>query len=99
MFNNKCVGLDFRQDNLYLLSLSKNVNAVSTENENASLSMNARNKQKRVHDVSSKLWHCRLGHISRERIKRLIKKSILLPLEFLDLEQCIDCIKGNMLRK
>ena len=65
MFNHKCVGLAFRQDELYLLSLSENVNAVSTENENVSLSMNARNKRKRIHDVSSKLWHCRLGHISR----------------------------------
>ena len=55
MINNKCVGLAFRQDKLYLLSLSKNVNDVSTENENASLSMNATNKRKRVHDVSSKL--------------------------------------------
>jgi hypothetical protein len=61
--------------------------------------MNARNKWKRIHDVSSKLWHRRLGHISRGRIERLIKKSILLPLEFLDLEQCIDCIKGKYVKK
>ena len=99
MFNNKCVGLVFQQDKLYLLSLSENVNVVSTENENISSSMNARNKRKRVHDVSSKLWHCRLGHISRRRIERLIKKLILLPLEFSNLEQCIDCIKGKYVKK
>ena len=93
VFNNKCVGLAFRQDKLYLVSLSENVNDVSTENENDFSSMNATNKRKRVHDVFLKLWHCRLGHISREKIERLIKKSILLPLEFSDLEQCIDCIK------
>ena len=29
----------------------------------------------------------------------MIKKSILLPLEFLDLEQCIDCIKGKYVKK
>ena len=61
--------------------------------------MNASNKRKRVHVVSSKLWHYHLGHISRGRIKRLIKKSILPPLEFLDLEQCIDCIKGKYVKK
>ena len=33
------------------------------------------------------------------RIERLIKKSILLPLEFSDLEQCIDCIKGKYVKK
>ena len=75
------------------------MNAVSTENENASSSMNVTNKRNRVHDVSSKLWHCRLCHISRGRIEQLIKKSILPPLEFLDLEQCIDCIKGKYVKK
>ena len=98
VINNKCVGLAFRQDKLYLLSLSENVNNVSTENENASSSMNATNKRKRVHDVSSKLWHYRLGHISR-RIERLINKSIHPPLEFSDLEQCIDCIKEKYIKK
>ena len=33
VFNNKCVGLTFRQDKLYLFSLSENVNDVSTEND------------------------------------------------------------------
>ena len=75
------------------------MNAVSTENENASSSINERNKRKRVHDVSLKLWHCHLGHILRGRIERLIKKSILSPLEFLDLEQCINCIKGKCVKK
>jgi hypothetical protein len=75
------------------------VNVVSINNENAPSSMNVSNKRKRIHDVSSKLWHCRLGHISRRRIERLIKKSILLPLEFSDLEQCIDGIKGKYVKK
>ena len=69
VYNNKCVGLAFRQDKFYLLSLSENMNDVSTENENATSSMNATNKRKIVHDVSSKLWHYHLGHISRERIE------------------------------
>ena len=99
MFNYKCVGLAFRQDELYLLSLYEYANTVSTKNKNASSSMNVSNKRKRIHDVSLKLRHCCLGHISRERIERLIKKSILLSLEFLDLEQCIDCIKGKYVKK
>ena len=35
----------------------------------------------------------------RERIQWLIKKSILPPLEFSDLEQCINCIKGKYVNK
>jgi hypothetical protein len=79
-FNNEVVGRAFRHDKLYLLSIKDSINVVSFENDvNASSS---KNKRKRVDDVSSKLWHCRLGHISRGRIERLVKESILLPLEF-----------------
>jgi hypothetical protein len=40
-----------------------------------------------------------LGHISRGRIERLVKESILPSLEFSDFEQCIDCIKGKYVKK
>jgi len=66
--NNKCVGLAFRQDKLYLLSMFENVNAECNNAENA-MSANASKKRKRI-DSSLKLWHRRLGHISRGRIER-----------------------------
>jgi len=94
--NNKCVGLAFRQDKLYLLSLSENVNAECNNAENA-IPADASKKRKRI-DSSSKLWHCRLGHISRGRIERLVKESILPPLELSELEQCVDCIKGKLVK-
>ena len=61
-------------------------------NEHVSASDKEQKKRKRTHD-SSKLWHWHLGHISRGRIERLVKNEILPPLEFSDIEQCIDCIK------
>ena len=64
-FNKECVGLAFRQDKLYLLSLSENVNIVSSKNDNSSSCGNGTKKRKRIDAISSKLWHCRLGHISR----------------------------------
>jgi hypothetical protein len=33
------------------------------------------------------------------RIERLVKNEILPPLEFSDLEQCIECIKGKFVKK
>jgi hypothetical protein len=59
----------------------------------------SKNKRKRIDNVSLKLWHYRLGHISRGGIERLVKKSILLPLEFSDFERCIDCIKGKYVKQ
>ena len=41
------------------------------------------------------MWHKHLGHISKERMKRLIKNEILYDLYFTDLNICVDCIKGK----
>ena len=62
---------------------------VACDNENVSSSADVNIKRKRAHDASSKLWHCRLGHISRGRIERLVKNNILPPLEL------SECIKGK----
>jgi hypothetical protein len=61
--------------------------------------VNANRKRKRTQEASSKLWHCCLGHISRGRIERLVKNKILPPLEFSDLEQYRECIKGKYTKK
>ena len=37
-----------------------------------------------------------LGHISKERMKNLIKKQILPLLTFGDDEICIECVKGKL---
>ena len=52
-------------------------------------------KQNRVNENSSILWHKRLGHISRERMERLVKDGILVSLDFFDFNFCVGCIKGK----
>ena len=37
----------------------------------------------------------RLGHVSKERLKRLVKNEILPNLNFDDLDICLDGIKGD----
>jgi hypothetical protein len=93
--NNECVGLAFQKQDLYLLSLRENMNFKCDVNKNVSLYVNVNRKQKRTQDASSKLWHCRLGHISMGRIERLFNNEILSPLEFSGLEQYRECIKGK----
>ena len=41
------------------------------------------------------MWHKRLGHVSKEQLKILVKNEILLNLNFADLDICLDCIKGK----
>jgi hypothetical protein len=70
-FNDKCVGLAFRQDKLYMISMHENANVVCNEEKNESSSTtNVRNKCKRCDtETSAKIWHCQLGHIWRGRIE------------------------------
>jgi hypothetical protein len=101
LFDNKVVGLAFRQDKLYKLSMHENVNVVCNDEdvvckEKGPSSTNESSKRKRCDDATStKLWHYRLGHILRGRIERLIKYDILTPLDFSNSDYCIDCIKGK----
>ena len=41
------------------------------------------------------LWHRRLGHISKQRIERLVSDGILGPLDLVDFTVCVECIKGK----
>jgi hypothetical protein len=81
-----------------MLSMNGNVNIVCNDEnvvckDNVSSSTNVSSKRKRCDDATSaKLWHYRLGHISRG-VERLIKDDILIPLDFSNSDYCINCIK------
>ena len=52
-----------------------------------------------MNEESSLLWHRRLGHISIQRIKKLVNEGVLSALDFTNFETCLDCIKGNQTNK
>ena len=52
-----------------------------------------------INEDSSLLWHQRLGYISIDRIKRLVKDGVLSTLFYIVLETCVDCIKGKQTNK
>ena len=52
-----------------------------------------------MNEESSMLWHRRLGHISIERIKKLVNDGVLSTLDFSDFETCVNCIKGKQTNK
>jgi len=56
---------------------------------------NVGTKHSLVNERSAFLWHKHLGHISRERMERLIKNEILPDLDIINLNICVDCIKGK----
>ena len=50
-------------------------------------------KRKLNKENSTRLWHKRLGHISKCIIEQLATKGILDSLDFSDLNVCVQCIK------
>ena len=44
----------------------------------------------------SYLWHCRLGHISKNRLDKLHKDGLIDPYSYETYDTCHSCIKGKM---
>ncbi|KAK4383314.1 Retrovirus-related Pol polyprotein from transposon TNT 1-94 [Sesamum angolense] len=61
--------------------------------------MTAQNKRKLENLENAQIWHARLGHISQDRMKRLVD-SKNLEIDNLDnLPACESCLKGKMTKK
>nr|GEV26687.1 hypothetical protein [Tanacetum cinerariifolium] len=48
---------------------------------------------------STYLWHCRLAHISKKRIKKLQHEGFLKSTDDESFDQCVSCLSGKMTRK
>ncbi|XP_060965609.1 uncharacterized protein LOC133034525 [Cannabis sativa] len=97
--------------NVEAVSLSINSNTVGTgslmvydklylfdtvASYNETLNVESRGtKRKMDNEKSSSLWHKRLGHISKNRVERLVSDGILDSIDFSDFDVCIECIKGK----
>ena len=44
----------------------------------------------------SYLWHCRLGHVSKNRLDKLHKDGLIDPYSYETYDTCHSCIKGKM---
>ncbi|KAF5788317.1 putative RNA-directed DNA polymerase [Helianthus annuus] len=97
--NSQVLGCGYLDGNLYKLELDDSFSK-SLLSYNVNEKINKR-KRKRKHDLetSSKLWHRRLGHISRDRMIRLVKDGELPDLDFSDFGTCVECIKGKKTNK
>ncbi|KAL8137204.1 hypothetical protein V2J09_003205 [Rumex salicifolius] len=79
------IGCGILCDNLFHLDL---------QNDTTHTSMHIGLKRCIMNDDSSIL-----GHISIERVKRLVKKGVLSTLDFIDFDTCVSCIKGKQTNK
>jgi hypothetical protein len=52
-----------------------------------------------VFENSFFLWHLRLGHINKNKMKRMSKTRLPPNINFEDFNTCESCIKGKMISK
>nr|GEW10707.1 hypothetical protein [Tanacetum cinerariifolium] len=57
------------------------------------------NKRANIDLDSALLWHCRLGHISKRRIKKLQNDGLLDSSDLRAFEKYVSCMSGKMARK
>ncbi|GJV21991.1 retrotransposon protein, putative, ty1-copia subclass [Tanacetum coccineum] len=72
---------------------------MSFSNTNDSSMYAVSNKRAKLNLDSSLLWHCRLGHISKKRIKKLQHDGLLNSSDIELLAKCVSCMLGKMARK
>ena len=87
--NSNKVECCYMSNGLYILCLSPNDIYVAYTAEKVVSKIPLPKEQ------SYALWHKRLGHISKDRVERLIKTNIMPALKN-GLETCVDCCRGKM---
>ena len=85
--NSILVGTASKIDNLY------RIDSIASYNE--IMHTNVQGTKRKLNENSATLWHKRLGHVSKERIQRLVADGILDTLDLTDLQVCVECIKGK----
>lgn len=91
--NNKCSIL--RNNVLYGSGILNNGLYVCDVEHNL-LQIERTNKRKRDDENLTYLWHCRLGHISENRLRTLHKEGLLEPFDFESYPTCESCLLGKM---
>jgi hypothetical protein len=92
-FKNKCCsfsrdgifyGTGILSNGLYILDMNVDV-------------LNINNKKAKTNDLNeSYLWHCRLGHINKNRISKLHKDGMLDQFDYESFDTCEACLLGKM---
>ncbi|GKF41240.1 retrotransposon protein, putative, ty1-copia subclass, partial [Tanacetum coccineum] len=60
---------------------------------------NVSNKRVKRNLDSTYLWHCRLAHINKKRIKQLQQDGLLNSMDDESFDQCESCLSGKMTKK
>nr|GEW68366.1 hypothetical protein [Tanacetum cinerariifolium] len=83
---------DIPSNGIYEIDMSNSV-------PNVNSIYNVSNKRVKHNSDTSYLWHCRLAHISKNRIGKLQHDGLLKSTDDESFDQCVSCLLGKMIRK
>ena len=91
--NNGCA---ISKNNMFV-AFASIVNGLFVLNLDDSPICNINAKRPRLADLNpTYMWHCRLGHISEKRLKKLHDDGLLSSFDFESYETCEACLLGKM---
>ena len=91
--NNGCA---ISKNNMFV-AFASIVNGLFVLNLDDSPICNINAKRPRLADLNpTYMWHCRLGHISEKRMKKLHSDGLLTSFDFESYETCEACLLGKM---
>ena len=91
--NNGCV----ISKNDMFIAFAPIVNGLFVLNLDGSPVCNINAKRHRPNDLSTTyMWHCRLGHISEKRMKKLHTDGLLTSFDFESYKTCEACLLGKL---
>ena len=96
-FSETCFSLFYKSDLVGNGTLSDGLFFIHLQNDTSYNVMHVHTGTKRcvINEDSSMLWHRRLGHISIERIKRLVNDGVLSTLDFTDIDTIWHALREN----
>ena len=103
--NNKCVIISKNSVNICSTNLENCLYALTPNNQSLlntelfKVEQPKSKSQKISHDNDTYLWHFRLGHISLDRINKLVKDGPLRVLNVSSLLVCESCVESKMTKR
>ena len=91
LYDSCVIGSSILCDGLYKINLDPNYMN--------SINVTTSKKKGTSNESSLMLWHKNLGHISDDRLQRLIKEGVLCDIDFFDFDTCVDYIKWKLLAR
>jgi hypothetical protein len=101
VLDGKGYGIKFKSGKVYISKGNISIKGVKIENKYL---LKVDNKvpisqYSYVSEDSSLLWHLRLGHINKNKMKRMSQNGLLPNINSGDFNTCESCIKGKMISK